>query len=267
MLAHGPRKALSMIVLAGSLYLVSTIAFGLVAGAIGIRLILLSRRTGQTPERFLGWGLLLTAGLGYMPMILGLVARNARPDLPAAPFTAIVGAGWVFHNLGVICMLVFVVRVFRSESGTARLLAGAMGVALWIGWGLFVAQGGLVDGIPRGGYWLAFATIGTYPFWSAFESFRYFGLMRKRLALGLAEPLLVDRFRLWGVASVCAAASIWIVNIPTFVGMDVQTAQSSGLTALCMLVTAAFGTATVCTYWLTFFTPGWYRSRFTARAA
>ena len=41
---------------AGSLYIVSTAAFAVTAGVVGIRLLLLSRKTGQLSERLLGLG-------------------------------------------------------------------------------------------------------------------------------------------------------------------------------------------------------------------
>lgn len=251
---------------AGSLYLISTLVFGLVAGVIGVRLLLLSRRTGQTAERWLGGGLLCTAALGYTPMIIALSLRQANPDA-AGWLDAVTIAGWVVHNLGVVCMLTFVVKVFRANSAWARGLAFAMGAVLWVGWGLYVQQGGIATGRPTAGYWIAFATIGTYPFWSAFEAFRYHGLMRRRLALGMADAVVVDRFRLWGVASLCAVASIWIVNIPTFMGLEAGSARISNVSSVCLVVTAAFGIATVGAYWLTFFPPAWYRARLAGGSA
>lgn len=255
-----------MLALAGSLYLLSTLAFGIVASVIGIRLIALSRRTGQTPERWLGSGLLATAGLGYTPMIVAIAMKGVRPEA-AASLDAVITAGWVVHNLGVMCMLTFIVQVFRPDAFWARALAFVMVVLLWAGWGLYVQGGGIATAKPNLGYWIAFATIGTYPLWSGIEAFRYHALMKKRLTLGLADPLVVDRFRLWGVASLCAMSSIWIVNVPTFVGVDATTGTISGFVSACMVVTAGFGTATVCLYWLTFFPPAWYQARLAGSAS
>jgi hypothetical protein len=255
----------SVAVVVGSIYLVSTIAFGLMAGVIGLRLIAMSLRTGQQAERWLGAGLLLTAGLGYMPMIVAMVAKQAHPGA-AGLLDAITICAWVVHNLGVVCMLAFIVQVFRASSRWAWALSGAMAAVLWVGWGLYLQQGG-VGGQPTSGYWIAFATIGTYPLWNAFESFRYHRLMRRRLALGLADPVVVDRFRLWGVASLCAVASIWVVNLPFFLGKWVGTGAATPITSLCMVITAAFGIATVGGYWLTFFPPAWYRARLARTAS
>ena len=40
--------------------------------------------------------------------------------------------------------------------------------------------------------------------WMTFEPLAYYTKLRKRLALGLADAVTTDRFRLWGVASLCA---------------------------------------------------------------
>jgi hypothetical protein len=253
-----------VVALAGSLYLISTFLFSAMAGVIGIRLVALSRETGQRPERLLGLGLQLTACWGYGVMIASMVVRQRLDALEHPLGIAVTGAGWVLHNVGVLCMLGFVLSVFRPTEKWARVLAGAMAALLWIGWALFALGGGLVDMTPRGAYWVAFATTGSYPIWTSIESFRYWGLMRRRQKLGLADPLLVDRFRVWGVASLCAAAAIWSTNVPSWAGVPFGTSEANTITTVSMLVTSLFGTLTVCGYWLTFFPPRWYRARLEA---
>ncbi len=43
--------------------------------------------------------------------------------------------------------------------------------------------------------------------WTGFEGFRYFGMMRRRVALGLGDPLLTNRFLLWGISGL--TSSTW----------------------------------------------------------
>lgn len=250
-----------MIALAGSLYLVSTFLFAGVAGVIGIRLVRLASRTGGRPERLLGLGLQLTGCWGYGVMIASMVARQRLDAIDHPAGVAITGLGWVAHNVGVMCMLGFVVQVFRPKDTWARGLAACMTVVLWVGWAIFVAQGGLVDLLPRGGYWIAFVTTGSYPLWIGSESFLYWSKMRRRQALGLAEPLLVDRFRMWGIASLSSAAAIWSTSIPVWLGETNNVGEAGPIAIVSMLITSAFGLFTVGTYWLTFFPPTWYRAR------
>jgi len=110
--------------LASSLYVISTATFALMAAVVGIRLLLLSLQTGQMPERLLGLGVLLTAGLGYGLLMVAAIGRSLLADPSAAPafYAHISTAGWVFHNLGVMCVIGFVVHVFRQGVVWARLL-------------------------------------------------------------------------------------------------------------------------------------------------
>jgi len=250
--------------LAGSLYIVSTLVFAVTAGVVGLRLVALSRRTGGRPERLLGLGLQLTACWGYGVMIFSIIARQASGQIEHPAGIALTAIGWVIHNVGVMYMLRFVIVVFRPDDLWARILAGVMAVLLWTGWGIYAGRGGLVSSVPQGGYWVAFAAIGTYPIWASVEAFRYWGLMRRRAAIGLADPVLVDRFSLWGIASLSAAASIWVVNVPVWMGAPVGSPDTNLVTSLAMIATAGFGLTTVGAYWLTFFPPHWYRARLTA---
>jgi hypothetical protein len=250
--------------IASSLHLVSTAAFALIAGVVGIRLLLLSARTGQRAERMLGLGVLLTASLGYGLMMISAIGRTVLADPSAAPpvYAQLTTAGWILHNVGVMCVIGFVVHVFRQGERWARLLALAMSITLWVGWAVYARQGGMVDSAPRGSYGIVLSVVGTYPFWMAAESFSYYTRMRKRVALGLADALVANRFLLWGLASLTTAGSIWFVNIPALTGATVGGRSGSGVAEICLLLTGALGIATVGMYWLTFFPPVWYRRQF-----
>jgi len=252
-----------MSAVAGSLYLVSTVAFGLTAIVVGIRLVGAGRAAGRAAEWFLGMGILLTAGLGYGVMMIGLIGRNAWPDAGGVGviFTAMTALGWVFHNLGVMSFLRFTVMVFRAGERWARWLVIGLGIVLWSGWGGYVALGGLVAVSANAAYWVAFAVIGSYPLWMAAEAWRYYRLMRRRLVLGLADPVVTNRFLLWTLASLSMAASIWIASVPALAGAVPGSSEAVRLRDVTMLLTAGFGTTTVCIYWLTFFPPVWYRRR------
>jgi hypothetical protein len=257
-----------VIEIAGSIYVAATAAFALAAGVVGLRLIALHRRTRQAPEGLLGWGLLLTGGLGYGVMIFAVLSDQAAMAAGRASHAQalVCGVGWTLHNIGVLLMLRFVVIVYRPDSSWARRAAIALGAVLWSGWLAFVAEGGLY-GRQSAAYWVALAVIGSYPLWSMAESYLYWRRMRRRLAIGLADPLVCNRFLLWTLASVSALGSIWIVNVPTLVRSFVHAADLSGLTVVSLLVTAVFGIGTVSLYWLTFFPPAWYRNRILATTA
>jgi len=48
--------------------------------------------------------------------------------------------------------------------------------------------------------------------WAGFESIRYYKMQSRRLLLGLADPIVTDRFRLWGL-SMLAAGAITVFGI------------------------------------------------------
>lgn len=252
-----------MSILAGLIYLASTAAFSILAIVVAIRLLALARRTKRVPERSLGMALGLTAGLGYGILIVGLVGRRAAgwDDAPEF-YTWIIGAGWIFHNLGVSFMLDFVRRVFRPGEAWAGILQVGLSIVLWGAWLMDALQGGLVAGRPGTYYWLCFAVIGTYPLWTAIEALHYWGMMRKRVQLGIADPLVANRFLLWAIASLCTMASIWTVEIATFLGYERLSPDAAHITSFTMIGTSVLGIVTICTYWLTFFPPDWYRARF-----
>jgi len=256
-------EEITLVQIAQALYVLSTAAFTLIAAVVALRLIRLSSGKGWGAERWLGLGILGTAVLGYGIVMTGTIggqaARQSGNSVDLFVWISIVG--FVFHNFGVMAYLRFIRLVFRPDAVWARVLSITMGTVLWVGWIAYVVQGDLHEGRQTGPYWIAFAVIGTYPLWMTIESFSYYVRMRRRLALGLAEPLVTDRFRLWGLASLSAAASIWCVHLPALMGLVPGTPASNEAVAVATLITGLFGIGTVLCYWLTFFPPDWYRQR------
>ena len=254
-----------MAAVAGSLYLVSTTAFCLFCLAIGVRLVLLSRRNGGRPELLLGLGLGLTGGLGYGILIAVSLAQTVLGAAPSLALTASGLLGKAIHDVGVLAMLGFILTVFRPSEAWARTLAGVMAAVLVVGYFGNALTGGFAESRPQGfWYWLGFSAIGTYPMWAAAEAFRYHGLMSKRMALGLADPVVVNRFLLWGIASLFSVAAIWTISLPAILDLPLQ--EQIRLAPLSMSVTGVWGIGAISSYWLTFFPPAWYRARIAAAA-
>jgi len=249
----------AVVAVAGALYLVSTVAFCAISTAVGVRLLLLWRRTRELPELLLGIGILLTAGIGYGLMIGSSLARLALPD--AVPALAIASAaGWLLHHTGVVLVIGFVVYVFRPRARWARLLASLLICCLTFGLVLYGLEGGFEHGRSEGfGFWLSFAAIGSYPLWGATEALVYWRRMQRRREIGLAHPVVTNRFLLWGIASICTAAAVWTVTAPALLGLS--RSRQEDLMPLTLLATACFGIGAVCAYWLAFLPPRWYAAR------
>lgn len=238
--------------------LLATAVFVLGSLVVSMRLLSLGRRTGQSPEIFLGLGILGTAVLGYGTLIAAGVARGDASSPATATTILLTAAGRLLHNAGVSMMLLFVLTVFHHGVTWARTLVGVIFAMLWFG--LLGAE--LRDGFRTMApgnvfWWLQYAVIWTYPLWTAFESYRYYGRMCRRRTLGLADPLVTNRFWLWGTGSLGTAISIWFASVPYFLIHD--TARLATWSPIVQVATATTGLVTVSIYYLTFYPPAWYR--------
>lgn len=248
-------------------HLLATLLFVLVSAVVSVRLLLLARRTGERPELLLGLAILGTAVLGYGVLIAASLARGVGVAVATTPGArALHAAGMLLHDAGVSCMILFVVAVFRAGQRWAMALAAVMLGALWLGTlGWELENGFRSSGMGNGFWWLHQSVVWTYSVWTVVESYRYHGLMRRRVALGLADPLVANRFLLWGTAALGTTLATWCASIPYFLASRQDLVLS--WTPVVYLGTATFGAATVVLYYLTFFAPAGYRRRVAARAA
>ena len=97
--------------------------------------------------------------------------------------------------------------------------------------------------------------------WTAIESFRYRAMLRRRVALGLAEPGLANRFLLWGLAGVFASAGIGISTWIALSGVDPTGHPVS------MLAIGTAGFVTSLALYLAFVPPAAYRRWIEGRGA
>jgi hypothetical protein len=241
----------------------ATLAFIAGSALVAFRLLGLSRRTGQEPELLLGGAILCTAVLGYGVLIANLVLRGTTPP-EQAPALAVflTGAGKILHDFGVTLFLVFVVRVFRRDEIWARVLAGGMTALLW---------GGLLVGAKNGSFrydlaaigsrawWCEYAVIWTYSIWSAIEAYRYWLAMRRRITIGLADPLVANRFFLWGAGSTFTVLATWTASIPMLLVGDPE--RVVAVTPVVRIVTALAGLGSVSCSLFAFLPPAWYKRR------
>jgi hypothetical protein len=170
-------------------------AYCIVAFVIGVRLIRLSARTRQLPELLIGVSVLFLAGLGYP---LSAVAREVR-DLDASSRGTLGAAAGLLAVVGLVANTAFTWILFRRAVPWARALLASVGLG---GAGLFVAQsiaGGWADGALFWA-WLPIAITVSYG-WAFAECGHYHLLLRRRLHLGIADPVVTNRFGLYAVAT------------------------------------------------------------------
>jgi len=238
------------------------LVFFALATTVGVRLLVLSCRTRQLPELCIGLALSLIAILGLPLSALGRVPALTGTELGNAAFAAGVSAACA----GVALFFAFTWRVFRAASGWAAgavVAATALLAAIAVGLGLAGSHGASLEEIlPRTRPWAVsmVAMLALALFWTGIESLRYHRLMRRRLALGIADPVVVNRFLLWGVGSL-SAALLCTSNIAFLLSGVVVLADP---TALCTI--AANGSVMSAAWYLGFLPPERYL-RFLRRRA
>lgn len=223
-----------MIQFVGLLGLVAFVAASLVVGG---RILLLAARTRQLPETSVGLSLFLSGGIGTALVILPLL----RPGLDPDSLYLIHQTDSATNHFGWVCLFVFVWQVFRpTERWAAGLFFVSTGVLLLGGAGLAVnlePGGGLAGGSapPDLWFWMSLGARLVVYLWATFESFRYCEILKRRLALGLSDQSVVDRFFYWGVCTATVSV-IWINLGVRSVMLDSELAQS-----ISYIVTALLG--------------------------
>ncbi len=231
-------------------------AFVLTSLVLAPRLLLLAARTRELPELLLGLTLLMGGGLGFVLAQLGEVAAGPLGD--AAPW--VVAASFCTVTLSSASLWLFNWRVYRADSPAAAALA-----ALGIGAGVLAFVHHLAAGSFHHGhgamFWVGYAGRSLAYAWAAFESLRYWRLLVRRQALGIADPLVTERFLLWGVGSACAWG-LFLLNLLTIL----TTGTTATGTAVASFVQSICGLAAAIALALAFFPPRVYRRRVEARA-
>lgn len=180
-----------------SLILVGFLAFFVVALVVGIRLLMLWHRTRQLPELLMGIGVLGIGPVGFGCMMVGVVSIS-NPPIAKLGF----GLGTLAVAAGVMAKCIFNWFVYRRHSVPA--MAVTIGVAALLLWILMLH---LIDGqwVPTEAMaWDALARsvaqVGCL-LWGSAESLNYWIQMRRRLKLGLADSVVVNRFLMWGIGA------------------------------------------------------------------
>ena len=186
-----------------------TLANLLLSLVVGIRLFRLARRgSGFGPEFWLASFFLLAAFLGA-GLNISVYAGLADPKLALSSShgALVLAASTLTYCLGTLGLYVFIWLTFRRESAGARVAVVAGSVLTF---GAACAQG-LTEGFavkvfPGVAYWVFYVARVTPYYWLSVEALRYWSAARRRVRIGLADPLVTNRFLLLGLWSVAWAA-------------------------------------------------------------
>jgi hypothetical protein len=225
-------------------------------GFVGVRLLMLARRTRALPELCFGLSFVALGVVGYP---LSIVARNAATA--GAPIPGLLPVALAFQDLASLTMFIATWQTFRPREAWPRAvawLAFAAFAASLLGDAVAAGRWVLRDGGPwyELGFWTRAAAYG----WAAVESGRYWLKMRRRLGLGLADPTVVDRFRLWMISSLAISCAFPIFYLGRLLSENVATSVPV------LLATSVAGLVAGATVFLAFVPPAAYLARVRARA-
>jgi hypothetical protein len=184
-----------------ALVAVAMLLFVVSCSAVGVRLLWLAKTGGGRPALLCGNGFCLIAMLGFpLGVVSGMgVARVGDVVLPLA------AVGLTANMLGMSCFFIFTVSVFRPNALWAHTLAGAaiacMAMACVANLGsLMVAQSHLPSFEVTWGWTGVFNATCMLCFgWMGLEGMTEWWKSRRRLALGLSDPVVSNRLLMWGL--------------------------------------------------------------------
>jgi hypothetical protein len=215
---------------------------------VGTRLLQLARETGEVPERLLG-ALFLTSGVSYFVYVLPVLIDS---DALWTPLTFL---GRVLYLPAPIILAVFTRRVFRPNGswptwvifGTVALLVvGVGGSALTGDW----------EGYSIGSSWFLAEWSGyTIPYaWASVEAFVQYDRARRRRRHELCDPLVCNRFLLWGLYG-ALSVGVSLLILPMYAEYE----RAGQFSAFWDSIVGAGEVASIVTIWLVFFPPVPYR--------
>jgi len=202
-------------------------SFILVSLIVGVRVLLLARRTRALPEFSMGLGLVLMGGLSYPINVAARMSVDLSPDTRVGMMLVSQLLMW----LGCVAIGVFNWRVFRPEARWPLALlvgfASAMLVVFLIQC-LTLGMFAFVDG-REGIYRFGIVPQGVPYLWGFLESALYYAKLRKRIGLGLAEPTVARRIGLWAITMGASTAINWFMITLEILDIDSATAPIAGL--------------------------------------
>jgi hypothetical protein len=218
---------------------------------VGGLLLQRGRRNRALPELLLGASLTLD-GLEWLFWVLAV--ETPAMGTPLGDFLATAcRVGVAGHN---ICLLLFTWYVFRRDS------RAALGVVVFVS---LVAVVSLVVGVALGdwmGYrsdriwiWLEVGALHVAYGWTFAESTLHYARMRRRLAHGLANPVVTNRLLLWAVYG-CGSLGSQLAYT-TSIGVATPEGVYPFFLDALMSLSSCFAAVAL---WLAFFPPQTYRN-------
>jgi hypothetical protein len=231
----------------------SAILGGVVAGLFyfiaGVRLILLSWRSQKSPEFLLGMSLFLW-GLSYFCWQIPIATANQPLTQP------LFFASRILTHIGTLFFANFVWIAFRNRARWAKYFVFAIAIGMFAGVAGSIAGGDWEGMQPLNNpWWWVDWTAGFVSMsWVGVEGFIAYAKARRRVQLGLCDPLARNRFLIWGITGLVWTVYSWILLYQT-IEFEINGTWSIAIDRANGAVEAT-GVALV---WLIYFPPRFYR--------
>lgn len=238
----------------------SSLVYLVTMTVVGTRLMLLYRRTRELPELLLGASVVIGAALGGPLEGMGVSMRaDLEPQVAGSMFLF----GKFFLTIAIACQLTFTRIVFRPHGPQGKLAVGVLLSILTLCMVGFGASGSYSAAeISVTWFFLEFAARVAGSLWLTTESFRYFGMMKRRMRLGMADPVVTNRFLLWGMAG-CFVMAVQLTSVPP---LFLDPIKDQVALVFDLVVFSTCGITVSVLYWMTFFPPAAYQRMLRARA-
>jgi hypothetical protein len=233
------------------------LVFVVSCSAVGIRLLRLARDEGLRAAWLCGDGFCLIGLVGVPLAVLsgnGFAAAG-EVDLGLATLSLLA------NGLGIACFFGFTVHVFRPRALWAHTVAGAAVAALALaGMGILAA----VSAAPAAAssFEVSFGWAATFQWvsvlcfgWTGAEGLVAWRRSRRRLALGLSDPVACNRMLMWGLFG-CSTTLLCLA----LVGVQ-HAGQPAATSVTAQLAQAVFGLASSIAALLAFCPPRALRAR------
>lgn len=227
---------------------------------MAVRLLHLAKRTRELPELMIGLAFLTGGMLGYPFNVAARVLTGiSKPE--AASFAHITGQFGT--ALAAFFLLLSWYRIFSSSDRRA--------FAFVVGWSSFVfatitavilkTEPGSVAYLATPLYWSALIAQGGCYTILAWASLRHANMLKRRCAIGLADPVIANRIFVWGLSNAAISISyVYGITSGSFLRMGLPNIYHPSVVAGLGLISAVFVT-------LGFFPPRAYVERIRANAA
>ena len=245
-----------MLELYGSLGIVAGLAQAVyltAAFVLAWHLLARARRSRDLAPFLLGLQLLFAMGFGYLLCGAGMALAMLTSTKDPALVSTLLAAGHGSTIVGLSAALWFERRVFWPDARWPLALMAVLVAAMGIGWLGATTSGAFETGSYASG-WVQLLTAGMLAtnLWVGIEPLLYHRKLAKRVPLGLAEPLIADRFLLWGLGSLARAALILMGPAAEAMLAGLAGDARNSFSAVSLAAASGLGLATSVAYWLTF---------------